>query len=229
MSDDLGLTGTRAGSTSTSRCLENFLTQTETLSSSGQCMVLNRMRQNLSTPTNLSHLQAHGKYGEMLYTHRTWTNIATLPYHPFIDLWPSAPTHVPLNQWPPTISTTGMTMMDIIELLPPEYKQAVGNASLPQDDGLALAKCLTSGQTIWAWSDGTVKHGDGAHAYTLRTRHNDPQECLKGSSMTPGDPKTICSLRTEHYGAFGIAYSPYHLYLTLHHRNHGVYNFSHRQ
>ena len=23
--------------------------------------------------------------------------------------------------------------------------------------------------------------------------------------MTPGDPKSICSLRTEHYGAFGIA------------------------
>ena len=23
--------------------------------------------------------------------------------------------------------------------------------------------------------------------------------------MAPGDPKSICSLRTEHYGAFGIA------------------------
>ena len=26
----------------------------------------------------------------------------------------------------------------------------------------------------------------------------------KGSSMTPGDPTIICSLRTKHYGAFGI-------------------------
>jgi len=31
------------------------------------------------------------------------------------------------------------------------------------------------------------------------------QPCIVGSSMTPGDPKSICSLRTEHYGAFGIA------------------------
>jgi len=96
-------------------------------------------------------------------------------------------------------------MAEIIDLLPPEYKQAVGNVSLPQDDGLALAECLISGQTIRAWSDGTAKHGDGTHAYTLRTRSDDPQEYLEGSSMTPGDPKTICSLRSEHYGAFGIA------------------------
>jgi len=95
--------------------------------------------------------------------------------------------------------------MEIIDLPPPEYKQAVGNVTLPQDDGLALAECLSSGQTNRAWSDGTVKHGDGAHACTLRTRSDDPQECLEGSSMTPGDPKTICSLRTEHYVAFGIA------------------------
>jgi len=118
---------------------------------------------------------------------------------------PSAHTTVSLNHWPPTISTVGMTMMDMIDLLPLEYKQAVGNVSLPQDDGLALAECLISGNTISARSDGTVKHGDGAHAYTLRTRYNDPQECLEGSSMTPWDPQSICSLRTEHYGAFGIA------------------------
>jgi len=58
---------------------------------------------------------------------------------------------------------------------------------------------------MWAWSDGTVKQGEGAHAYTLRTSSDDPRECSEGSSMTPGDPSTICSLRTEHYGAFAIA------------------------
>jgi len=95
--------------------------------------------------------------------------------------------------------------MDIIDLLPPEYNQAVGNVSLPQDDGLALAECLSSRQTTRAWNNGTVKHGDGAHAYAQTTRSDDPQERLEGSSMTPGDQKTIFSLRTEHYGAFGIA------------------------
>jgi len=58
---------------------------------------------------------------------------------------------------------------------------------------------------IHAWSDGTVKNGEAAHAYTLRTKRDDPTQCIVGSSMTPGDPKSICSLRTEHYGAFGIA------------------------
>jgi len=82
----------------------------------------------------------------------------------------------------------------------------VGTVSIPHDDGLALlAKVINTGNTISAWSDGTVKNGKGAHAYTIRTGTDDPQECLEGSSMTPGDPKSICSLRTEHFGAFGIA------------------------
>jgi len=59
--------------------------------------------------------------------------------------------------------------------------------------------------TIRAWSDGTVKNGEAAHAFTLITGSDDPTECIVGSSMTPGDPKSISSLRTEHYGAFGIA------------------------
>ena len=99
----------------------------------------------------------------------------------------------------------GMPMRALIDLLPPAYRQAVGNVSLPHDDGLALAQVLKSRNTICAWSDGTVKNGEAAHAYTLRTGTDDQTECLVGSSMTPGDPKSICSLRTEHYGAFGIA------------------------
>ena len=109
-----------------------------------------------------------------------------------------------MNHRPPTTPTTGAMMKELIDL-PPEYKQAVGTVALPLDDGLALAECIRSGQTNWAWSDGTVKQGEGAHAYTLRTSSNDPKECSEGSSMTPGDPPTICSLGTEHYRAFAIA------------------------
>ena len=96
-------------------------------------------------------------------------------------------------------------MMEIIELLPPAYRQAVGTVFIPHDDGLALAEVIQSGYTIHAWSDGTVKNGKGAHAYTIRTLHDDPQECPQGSSMTPEDPKSMCSLRTEHFRTFGIA------------------------
>jgi len=96
-------------------------------------------------------------------------------------------------------------MRALIDLLPPVYRQAVGNVSLPHDDGIALAQVLKSRNSICAWSDGTVKNGEAAHAYTLRTGRGDQTEGIVGSSMTPGDTKSICSLRTEHYGAFGIA------------------------
>jgi len=115
---------------------------------------------------------------------------------------PPSPTTFSQEHCPPTISTTGMTMREIIDLLPPAYKQAVENVSLSHDDGLQLAQILIAGNTISAWHG---KKWRGAHAYTLRTWNDYQQECLEDSSMTPGDPKSICSLRTEHYGAFGIS------------------------
>jgi len=86
---------------------------------------------------------------------------------------PTSHTNVTQQHWPPQIPTTGMTMRALIDLLPPAYRQAVGNVSLPPDDGLALAQVLESKNTICAWSDGTVKNGEAAHAYTLRTRSDD--------------------------------------------------------
>jgi len=67
-----------------------------------------------------------------------------------------------------------MTMKAIIDLLPPAYSQAIGNVYIPPDDGLALAQALMSREMIHAWSDGTVKNGEAAHAYTLRTKRDDP-------------------------------------------------------
>ena len=52
------------------------------------------------------------------------------------SIGPPSPTTFSQEHWPPTISTTGMTMREIIDLLPPANKQAVGNVSLPHDDGL---------------------------------------------------------------------------------------------
>ena len=120
---------------------------------------------------------------------------------------PPAPNNSTMNHhWPQITPTTGMTMKEIIDRLPPEYKQVVGAVALPRDDGWHSQNASgRSGQTMWAWSDGTVKQGEGAHTYTLRTSSDDAKECSEGSSMTPRDPTTICSLRTEHCGAFAIA------------------------
>ena len=51
------------------------------------------------------------------------------------------------------------------------------------------------------YSDGTVDNGCGAHAYTLRTSCKDPDCAITGAAPTRGDPETIISLQTEHFGA----------------------------
>ena len=92
-------------------------------------------------------------------------------------------------------------LQDAIEKLTDHYKEVLGNYTLPQDDGEAIFTQLQSPIGVEAWTDGTVKDGKGAHAYTIRTITDSPSQCIEGKSMTPGDPRTISSLRTEHYGA----------------------------
>ena len=92
-------------------------------------------------------------------------------------------------------------LQDAIEELPDHYKEVLGNYTLPEDDGEAIFTQLQSPIGVEAWTDGTVKDGKGAHAYTIRTITDSPSQCIEGKSMTPGDPRTISSLRTEHYGA----------------------------
>ena len=53
--------------------------------------------------------------------------------------------------------------------------------------------------------DGMVKHAKGAHAYTLGTKNDDEHKCVTGTAMTPSDLSSLTSLRTEHYGALGVA------------------------
>ena len=61
---------------------------------------------------------------------------------------------------------------------------------------------MTTG--IWAYPDGTVLEGKGAHAYTLQPNNYEQVESIIGASRTLGDPCTISSLRTEHYGGISI-------------------------
>ena len=104
--------------------------------------------------------------------------------------------------WPPL--STALPLIEILECMPDVWRQAVGQVNLPPDDGMELAERLRSGQTINAWSDGSVCSGIGAHAYTLRSHCTGNDEAISGSATTPGHPDTISSLRTEHYGALAV-------------------------
>jgi hypothetical protein len=92
-------------------------------------------------------------------------------------------------------------LQDAINELPEHYKEILGNYDLPEDDGKAILIQLQSPIGVAAWTDGTVKDGKGAHAYAIRSISDSPSQCIEGKSMTPGDPRTSSSLRTEHYGA----------------------------
>ena len=104
-----------------------------------------------------------------------------------------------------------------------------------EQSGNAVLEFLLPSYFEWPTAVVLNKHcGDTQHR---RTKCNfdffvspsfsdDPRKCSEGSSMIPGDPAAICSLRTEHYGAVAIPLSrTYHLYQTYHHRNHKVYKF----
>ena len=59
------------------------------------------------------------------YLDRHSTDIISPLYRPIL-VDPPAPSSIRMNHWPATIPTTGMMMKEIIDLLPPEYKQAIG-------------------------------------------------------------------------------------------------------
>ena len=106
-------------------------------------------------------------------------------------------------QWPP--SSRDLSLTDIISYMPPAWKQALGNVVLPEDDGEEIAETLRAGNTIRAWSDGSVANGIGAHAYTLRTNCTGDDRAITGNATTPGHPDTISSLQAEHFGAMAIS------------------------
>ena len=107
-----------------------------------------------------------------------------------------------IRDWPP--ASRDLTLMKIIERMPTVWQQAVGTVAIPDDDGAEIADILRRGNTIRAWSDGSVSNGVGAHAYTIRTHCSGNDKHLSGNAVTPGHPDTISSLRSEHYGAMAI-------------------------
>ena len=92
------------------------------------------------------------------------------------------------------------SMREIIEGMSESWRQVLGGVTFPPDDGLEIAEILRSGNTVKCWSDGSVKNGIGAHAYTLRTKCDDDDLAISGDATTPGHPDDISSLRSESYG-----------------------------
>ena len=104
----------------------------------------------------------------------------------------------PIMQLPTTIRTH-LSLQQIVHSLPEPYQQILGAIDCPIDDGKELARAIDDRSTTLS-SDGTVAEGCGAHAYTLRTECDQPNHAITGAAPTSGDPDTISSLRTEHFG-----------------------------
>ena len=99
-----------------------------------------------------------------------------------------------------TSASRESTLQEIIDGMSASWRQVLGTVELPPDDGRAIAKILDEGGTVQMWSDGTVKNGIGAHAYTLRTQCEDHNDAILGDASTSGNPNDISSLRPESYG-----------------------------
>ena len=118
------------------------------------------------------------------------------------------PLHKPLQEMNMTqmpqdkhsLAPPNAPLQEIIDGMSASWRQVLGSVDFPDDDGDAIAQILNSGGTIKAWSDGTVKVGVGAHAYTLRTKCEDGDLAITGDAATPGNPSDISSLRPESYG-----------------------------
>ena len=94
---------------------------------------------------------------------------------------------------------TSLPLKDLVRELPLLYQQLLGEIDYPLDDGEALATAIAEGRANM-YTDGTVDEGCGAHAYSIRTDTDDAAEAISGTAPTWGDPDTISSLRTEHFG-----------------------------
>ena len=98
----------------------------------------------------------------------------------------------------------GQKLEEVIALLPCHLREAVGHIKYPTDNGAQLILEMNR-QEVHAWSDGTVKDVKGAHAFILCPMNDDANTIIVGTEMTPADPVSLTSLRTEHYGALGVA------------------------
>ena len=99
-----------------------------------------------------------------------------------------------------TTAAADSPLQVIIDGMSESWKQVLGDVEIPEDEGKKMAEILSNGGTLKMWSDGTVKNGIGAHAYTVRTLCEDTDAAILGDAVTPGNPADISSLQSESYG-----------------------------
>ena len=97
----------------------------------------------------------------------------------------------------------GMKLEEAVMELPGYIREALGTVLYPEDNGLQISNDLLQSLTA-SWTDGTVKDKVGAHAYTIRPKNDCEEYSIRGAGGTPGDSKTMTSLRAEHYGVFVV-------------------------
>ena len=116
----------------------------------------------------------------------------------------STPSLAPVNQ----VMTSSLE--DYVHELRQGEKDMMGIIQFPLDDGKVLAECLRTNQTLWAWTDGSVKEGYGAHSWTVRAAETLDREPVnvEGVAITVADKKqnAIFPLRAEHSGALAVLY-----------------------
>ena len=119
----------------------------------------------------------------------------TILYLPYtVDI----PSTIPSITLPTRIDIT-LPLKDLVQTLPTPFQMMLGDVTYPPDEGVAIARALMDGRATM-YTDGTVHEGCGAHAYSIRTETDLEDEALSGAAPTWGDPDTINSLRTEHFG-----------------------------
>ena len=97
------------------------------------------------------------------------------------------------------LSDSSISLQEMVNTLPPSYKQLLGEFTLPHDDGAALAHDLAEG-TLAYYSEGSVKDGCAAHAYPLQPKSDNEALAITGGGPTCGDLDMVSSLRSEHNG-----------------------------
>ena len=99
----------------------------------------------------------------------------------------------------------GLSMLEIIDLLPQNLRVLMGKVRIPEDDGLAISEAIVEGRCLGA-SDGSLIKGfkkqRGSHGYALRTLTGN-REDIEGYGPSPGSDK-MSSMTTEHFGLIGV-------------------------
>ena len=103
------------------------------------------------------------------------------------------------------IAQRGDTIRDIVDNLPIQMQQIMGEVDVPDDYGCEMAEMIKHGRIICA-SDGSMQQDDktcrGGHAYTVCAWSSDRNR-IKGMARTP-DSTTMTSTTTEYYGAIAM-------------------------